>query len=118
MNQNIEKLLGMLSMELIKVRESGDLAAMHQVKLEIDRIIKTDYAKLEEAMQQGYIDALGDRDEAEINGWLVTYKPLERFALDSDKLKSLYNGDEERMKNELYSHSFTKPSLKFKNLKK
>ena len=117
MNQNIEKVLSMLSMELIKVRESGDLAEMHAVKLEIDRVIEGDYSKLEEAIKDSYISALNGQEEAEVNGWLVTYRGQNRFALDTAKLVDLFDGDEEKMKNTVYSQTTTKPSLKFKNLK-
>jgi hypothetical protein len=120
MNNNIEKLLSMLSMELIRVREDGNLATMHAVKLEIDRIMKTDYTKLEDTIQQAYIEALDGKDEAEINNWLVTYKSIDRFALDSKKLQEYFESQgqsEEEMKNLLYSHSQTKPTLKFKTIK-
>lgn len=117
MNSNIEKLLSMLSMELIKIRESGDIAAMHTVKLEIDRLIKTDYKKLEEAMQEGYIEALNGQDEAEINGWLVSYKSGSRFALDMTKVTE-FCGGKDALKENFYSHAITKPSLKFTNITK
>jgi predicted phage-related endonuclease len=118
MTPNIEKLLAMLSAELIKVRESGDLKTIEDVYLEIQRLIKTDYAKLEETRTDLYIQALNGEEEGQINNWHVSYKPMERFALDTKKLRSHFDDlSDDEFKNQFYSHSATKPSLKLKAIK-
>ena len=121
MNQNIEKILAMLTMESIKVRETGNIEQIENFYLEVQRFIKTEYEKLDEAREQAYLKALGDQEEAPINGYLVSYKSQNRFALDSEKLKNYFHFqlgiDEEEMRNQIYSHSTTKPSLKLKTLK-
>jgi len=121
MNPNIEKLLSMLNMEAIRVRESGDLQQIETLYLEIQRFIKTEYAKLEKLRIDIYLNNLNGQEEAEINGWLVTYKPSSRFALDTNKLKDYFVGQgftEDEIKNTVYSHTLTKPTIKFKPLKK
>lgn len=118
MSQNIEKLLAMLTMEAISVRESQDLVNIENFFLEVQRFIKTEYTKLEEARTQLYIEALNGAEEGEVNGYTVTYKPQERFALDSKKLYDYFSDNleltENEVKNLLYSHTLTKPSLKLK----
>jgi len=125
MTINAEKILVMLQSEAIKVRESNDLKQIEEFYLEVQRFIKTEYEKLEELRTSLYIEALNGAEEGQVNNYTVSYKPLERFALDSDKLK-LYISEKEnveisevevRMKNLVYSHSLTKPSLKLKALK-
>lgn len=121
MNQQIEKLLAMLDMETIRIRENRDLAEIDSVYLEIQRFIKTEYAKLEELRELLFLEALDGREEGEIAGYAVTYKPGSSFRLDSEKLKSYFasqNMNEEEMKMTIYSHLVSKPSLKLKNLKK
>lgn len=138
MQNNIEKILTMLSMESIKVRElatnafnpeskaTGDekLTALQNLEylyVEIQRFIKSEYKKLEEARDDLYIQALNGRDEGMINNYIVSYKSSARFALDSIKLKEYFEKElgikEDEMKNLVYSHSETKPSLKFKAVK-
>jgi predicted phage-related endonuclease len=120
MNANIEKLLAMLSMESVKVRESKNLKEIETFYLEIQRFIKTEYQKLEEARNQLYIEALNGQEQAQINNWMISYKSMERFALDTKKLVDYFvNGNmtEEEMKNLLYSHTITKPKLSFKAVK-
>ena len=107
----------MLSMELVRVRETGDLAQIEAAYLEFQRIIKTDYAKLEQARDELYIEALNGQEEAQVNGYQVTYRPLERFAFDSKKLETFCSEQGLDIKEAFYSHQMTKPSLKLKTIK-
>ena len=121
MNPNIEKLLSMLDMETIKLRENKNLLEIDQVYLEIQRFIKTEYSKLEELREALFLEALNGEEEGEVAGYAVTYKPGSSFRLDSEKLKAYFanqNMNEEEMKMTVYSHTVSKPSLKLKNLKK
>ena len=129
--ENIEKLMSMLVIEITKIKASKNLPVMHQALLEIERVckIRDDLDKkktflpleqLKLAVDDLYLQGLGDKDQGEINGYLVTYQPGERFALDSEKLKDYFLSQEkteEEMRNLLYSHKSTKASLKFKVIK-
>lgn len=117
--QNIEKLLHMLSMELLRIREVKDIKTMHHVKLEIDRVIKTEYEKFQQTLEEAYIAALDGNEERIVNGYLVTYKPLNRFVLDNKKIYEYFKErgmTEEEYKHQFYSHTTTKPILKFKSI--
>lgn len=117
-NNNIEKILSMLQMEAIKARESEDLEYIEYIYLETQRFLKTEYKKLEHARASMYIERLNGQEEAEINNWLISYKPSYRFALDSAKLQDYCNKNNLDLKKSFYSHLIAKPSLKFKNIKK
>ena len=115
MDNKVEKLLNMLTAESIKVLETDDLALIEHFYLETERYIKTNHEKIKKQREALYIDQLGDKEEAEINGWIVSYKQTERFALDNTKIRDQYkNLTDEEFKNLFYSHSFTKASLKMK----
>ena len=111
----------MLSMEAIKVRESNDLKQIEDFYFEVQRFYKTEYGKLEETRTQLYIKALNGSTEGQVNGWNVSYKPLESFRVDSQKLTDYFQNtlkvSENEMKNLIYSHFVSKPSLKLKTLK-
>ena len=120
MTNNAEKILAMLTMEAIKVRECKDLKEIESFFLEVQRFIKTEYKKLDDTRLALYLEALNGKEEGQVNGYLATYKEGTRFALDTTKLTEYFNAEgiqEDEMKNLLYSHQITKPSLKLKMLK-
>ena len=137
MNPQLEKILKMLEMEAVKVRESDDFAQIDFLKLEVERFIKTEYAKILQLREQLILEALNGEEEGQVGNYLVTYKSTERFAMDNQRLKQyVYSNiltkaqreeiddlskkeqDEyitDVIKSMFYSQSSTKPTIKLKN---
>jgi hypothetical protein len=120
MPANIEKLLKMLEMEVLKLRESTSVAEVHSTQLELERFFKRDYEQLKEHRDKLYLDELKDSKEKVINGWLVEYKSVTRSALDTDKLTNYFKIQgvpESQIKELLYSSKETKKTIHFKKVK-
>lgn len=113
-------MIKMLDVEIDKFLDSeADLATVEEFYLELIRLQKMKIAKLEAKRLQMALEALDGEDSKEVGNLIVEYKSTVRFALDSIKLKSYFADlkiNEDQMKNLIYSHSTTKPSLKIKSI--
>jgi hypothetical protein len=116
-DQRNQKILDLLSAAVTSAMETDDIETIEELHQEIAAFIKLKYEALKAHREQLYIAAIGDSNAAEINGWLVEYKPQARFTLDSKKLASWCKEQDIDLKDEFYSTTFTKPRLTFKAIK-
>jgi predicted phage-related endonuclease len=116
--QNINKLVNMLSAESIKAMDSDNLNDVEYIYFEVERYLKTHHEKLKSHRESLYLAKLEGKEEGQINGYTVTYRPTQRFAQDNTKLRDYFKEiTDDQYKNLFYSQSFTKPKLIFKTIK-
>jgi hypothetical protein len=109
--EKVEKMTRLLDAVLVQVRQTDDLILMQEVKLEIDRVIKDSYTKLDKVREQLAFDILEGENFKEYKNYQIKSTVSNRFTLDTKKLTSYFES-EQKVKDLFYTHSETKAQLK------
>lgn len=124
---SIEQLTSMLDSHLLKVRQTDDKVLLKKTYETVLTTFKhrSGFEKnkswfileqIEFKFKELFLKDLGDREEAEIDGYKVSNKlPNPRFALDSKKIRDAFSDlTDEEFKNKFYSYSDPKKQLTIK----
>lgn len=109
----------MLHTELAAFKQLTDLEEIEKCSHEFKRI-ESLMQEANDYWRASYIAALNGQQSMTLNGYTVEYKPLTRFALDTNKLSDYFHSQgytDDEMRNIVYSHTETKPMLKLKAYK-
>ena len=124
---SIEQLVSMLEAQLIKVKQSEDkilLKKAYEMVL-VAFNVRKDYEdtkkwfileQIKNKYETLFLEELGDKEEAEIDGYKVSYKaPNPAFRLDFDKVRQQFAKlTDDQYKDKVYSYTDPKKKLTIK----
>jgi hypothetical protein len=115
----IEKLLTLLQVELVKTKESQDLERIEDTFREVEFFYKKYWSEFLDYRQKFFIDNLQGKEQGKVGLYDVTYKPQYRFVFNARKaqkdLEDLCKENNIDYKEIYFEHKATKPILKIKN---
>ena len=123
----LEQLLKMLDGQLTKIKQSDDrlmIKKAYEMTVQLTQY-RSDYAtkkkwflleELHSKYNQLYFAELGDREEANIDGFTVSYKtPNPSFRLDQSKVRNYFEElKDEEYKNQFFSYTDPQKKLTIK----